>query len=124
MQEQKCYSQEDLSLFQLLINEKIEKAKVELQFMKDEAKGNENDTKSTSGSFSKDEMEENVSFKLNRIERKKNQIKDLEAAYLRTESGDYGICHCALCRGELIPKERLKAAPEAVRCAKEIKKTH
>lgn len=120
--EQKCYSQEDLSLFKLLISEKKEKATAELLFLKGEAKGNENDTKDTFGLFSRDEGEEDISFKLNQIERKKIQIQELEDACLRIEDGNYGICNCSFCRGELISKDRLKASPTAVVCAGNVKK--
>jgi len=114
MLEKKCYSSEDLMLFNSLIIEKLKVAKEELLLL-EEVK-NSNDTNDTFKSFDKDEREEEVELKLNAITRQKKFINKLTLALQRTKDGTYGICHCPICQGKLIPEDRLLAALHVTKC--------
>jgi len=111
--EKKCYSKEALDLFQSLIIDKLKTAKEDLLVL-EESKSN--DTNDTFNQYDKDEREEDVKFKLNKILRQRKFIQSLSMALIRIENGTYGICHCPICQGELIPEYRLKLVPHTTKC--------
>jgi DnaK suppressor protein len=111
--EKKCYSSKDLLLFKPLIIEKLKTAKEDLLVLEESKSNNTNDTFKP---FDKDEREEEVELKLNAIVRQKNFIQSLSMALIRIENGNYGICHCSICKGKLIPEDRLRSVLDATTC--------
>ncbi|HHW59053.1 MAG: TraR/DksA C4-type zinc finger protein [Bacteroidales bacterium] len=105
------YSDEELEEFKQIILKKLEKAKSDLQILRE--------------SMSSDgEIETNLTFRLQEdskenlmreenaklIARLERFVRDLELALVRIENKTYGICRVT---GKLIDKERLKAVPHA-----------
>ncbi len=108
------YSNEELQEFKELIMKKLEKARHDLELLKEAFTGqNENDTTDTSPTFKV--LEEGCSV-MSKEEnshlaaRQQKFIKSLEAALIRIENKTYGICRAT---GKLISKERLRAVPHA-----------
>lgn len=109
------YSDSELAEFQLLIDAKLEKAGVSLNYLLESFKGTSiNDTKDTSPTFkwateeggsglSKEDIGKQI-FK------QKTFIQDLKNASNRIKNKTYGICSET---GKLIPKDRLRAVPHA-----------
>ena len=114
------YSDEELDVFSQIIDEKLKKARLDLQLLTDAySTGNPNDTADTSPTFKVLEegyqvfsKEENAKFAL----RQEKFIKVLENAQVRIVNKTYGICRAT---GKLIPKERLRAVPHATLCIEE-----
>ncbi len=106
------YSEEELKEFEQLILEKLEKAKSELQFMKESlTRSNESGTDYTGGNIKMLEDGADTAEKenLNQLAaRQQKFITNLENALIRIKNGTYGICSIT---GKLISKERLKAVP-------------
>ncbi|MCQ2286777.1 MAG: TraR/DksA family transcriptional regulator [Bacteroidales bacterium] len=107
------YSDEELQEFKVLIEEKIAKARADMQVYLDSYNNAGNDTMDTSPTFKNLEdgnqvmsKEENARLAL-RLEK---YIKNLDAALVRIENKTYGICRIT---GKLIPKERLDVVPHA-----------
>lgn len=107
------YSDEELQEFKVLIEEKIAKARADMQVYLDSYNNAGNDTMDTSPTFKNLEdgnqvmsKEENARLAL-RLEK---YIKNLDAALVRIENKTYGICRIT---GKLIPKERLYVVPHA-----------
>ncbi|MGB3841494.1 MAG: TraR/DksA C4-type zinc finger protein [Bacteroidales bacterium] len=105
------YSDEELEEFKQIILKKLEKAKSDLQILRE--------------SMSSDgEIETNLTFRLQEdskenlmreenaklIARLERFVRDLELALVRIENKTYGICRVT---GKLIDKERLKAVPHS-----------
>ena len=108
------YSDEDLNEFKELINEKLDKAKIEYENLRSAITNNDsNDVSDTSPTF---KVLEEGSATLSKEEagtlaqRQMKFIQNLQAALVRIENKTYGICRET---GKLIPKERLKAVPHA-----------
>ncbi len=111
-EEKKRYSEEDLKEFEILISQKLEATRSELNYIKEAlSKRNDSGTDNTSGNSKlledgADTSErENLSQLAARLQKFTNQ---LESAMVRIKNGTYGIC---IDSGKLIPKERLRAVP-------------
>lgn len=108
------YSDEELAEFKKLIQEKIEKAKKQLELYEDAYKnGSSNDTEDTAPTFkSFDDGSNTLSKEANSqlAIRQGKFIRDLQNALIRIENKTYGICRET---GKLIRKERLILVPHA-----------
>ena len=106
------YSEEELKEFQELISDKLDRAKKELNYIK-EALSRKNDpgTDTTAGTLKLLEDGADTAEKENFTQlaaRQQKFIQQLENAMARIKNGTYGIC---VDTGKLIPKERLRAVP-------------
>ena len=116
-EEKQRYSQDELNEFETLIVDKLDKARVELNYIKSSlSKNNDSGTDSTS-SYTKiledgaDTAEKESLSQL--AARQQKFINNLEQALVRIKNGTYGIC---VDTGKLIPKERLRAVPHTMHC--------
>jgi RNA polymerase-binding transcription factor DksA len=104
------YSDEELLEFRFLIEEKLEKAKKQMDFyLMQLGEMNENQESKIKG------LDDGIgTVEVERINtlaaRQRKHIQHLENALLRIENKVYGICRVS---GNLISKERLKAVPHA-----------
>ena len=109
------YSPSELEEFESLLLEKIEKAKSELNYIKETLSRN-NDA-GTDNSFSTSKMLEDGAETMEKeslsqlAARQQKFIANLENALIRIKNGTYGIC---IDTGKLIPKERLRAVPHTM----------
>ncbi|MEN7551343.1 TraR/DksA C4-type zinc finger protein [Rapidithrix thailandica] len=105
------YSPEELLEFEKLINEKLNKAKADLEHLKESIlrsqsgyDSNHNGLKTLEDGADALEREQ-----LNQLAaRTRKYITQLENALIRIKNGTYGIC---IDTGNLISKERLRAVP-------------
>lgn len=112
--EKKRYSDKELAEFKQIILAKLEKARLDLDSLREAYVNNgENDINDTSPTFKVLEegyqvlsKEENARL----ANRQQKFIASLEAALVRIENKTYGICRET---GQLIDKERLKAVTHA-----------
>lgn len=108
------YSDKDLEEFRVLIEEKIVKAKKDLELLKSSYMNNGNNgTEDTSPTFKAfEEGSETMSKEANTqlALRQEKFIRDLKNALIRIENKSYGICRVT---GKLIQKERLILVPHA-----------
>lgn len=108
------YSDKDLEEFKSLIEEKIEKAKEDLQLLKSSYMNNGNNgTEDTSPTFKAfEEGSETMSKEANTqlALRQEKFIRDLKNALIRIENKTYGVCRVT---GKLIQKQRLILVPHA-----------
>ena len=108
------YADKDLAEFKVLILDKIEKAKHDLELIKSAYMNNHsNGTEDTSPTFKAfDEGSEVMSKESNSALaiRQEKFIRDLKNALIRIENKTYGVCRVT---GKLIAKERLKLVPHA-----------
>ena len=106
------YSAEELKEFEDLINEKLEKAWNELNYIKESiTKSQDSGTDGTYGNVKTLEDGADTAEKesLNQLAaRQQKFITNLENALIRIKNGTYGICKET---GKLISKERLRAVP-------------
>jgi DnaK suppressor protein len=104
------YSDEELEEFDKLIDEKLEKAKEQLQFylsqLKDMSDNSDSKIKGLDDGISTSEAERLT----NMAARQKKHVQHLENAKIRIKNKVYGICRVT---GQLISKERLRAVPHA-----------
>ena len=114
MSEKTRYSDAELEEFRQIINEKLEKAYRDYDLLKASIMNTDgNDVTDTSPTFKV--LEEGAST-LSKEEagqlaqRQMKFIQHLQAALVRIENKTYGICRET---GKLIPKERLRAVPNA-----------
>ncbi len=110
--EKSRYSDVELQEFKTLIQDKLNGARAELQYLAQTLSNpNDNGTDDTAGTF---KVLEDGSATLEKehinqlAARQKKFIDNLEAALVRIENKTYGICRET---GKLIQKERLKAVP-------------
>jgi RNA polymerase-binding transcription factor DksA len=109
------YSDEELKEFEVLINEKLEKARKEFSYMK-EGMTRKNDT-GTDGTTSSSKVLEDGADTAEKesltqlVARQQKFIQQLELALIRIKNGTYGIC---IDTQKLIPKERLRAVPHTM----------
>jgi RNA polymerase-binding protein DksA len=114
-EEKKRYSAEELKEFEQLINDKLDKAKKELNYIKETlSRSNDSGTDNTSGNSKlledgADTMEKESLSQL--AARQQKFINNLENALIRIKNGTYGIC---IDTGKLIGKERLRAVPHTM----------
>ena len=108
------YSDADLKEFKALIEEKIVKAKEDLDLLKSAYMNDLNNvTDDTSPTFKAfEEGSETMSKEANTqlALRQEKFIRDLKNALVRIENKSYGVCRVT---GKLIAKERLKLVPHA-----------
>lgn len=112
--EKNRYSDKELAEFKEIILAKLEKARLDLESLREAYVNNgENDINDTSPTFKVLEegyqvlsKEENARL----ANRQQKFIASLEAALVRIENKTYGVCRET---GQLIDKERLKAVPHA-----------
>ena len=108
------YSDADLKEFKALIEEKIVKAKEDLDLIKSAHMNDlNNGTDDTSPTFKAfEEGSETMSKEANTqlALRQEKFIRDLKNALVRIENKTYGVCRVT---GKLISKERLKLVPHA-----------
>ena len=108
------YSDKELNQFRVLIEEKIEKAKKDLNLLKstymNDGNNGTDDTSPTFKAF--EEGSETMSKEANTqlALRQEKFIRDLKSALIRIENKTYGICRVT---GKLIKKERLTLVPHA-----------
>ena len=114
MTEKKRYTDEELEEFKELITQKLAKAKKDYETLKAVISNSSgNDTEDTSPTFKV--LEEGASTlskeEAGRLaQRQAKFISHLEAALVRIENKNYGVCRET---GNLISKERLRAVPHA-----------
>lgn len=108
------YSDKDLEEFRGLIEEKIEKAKEDLDLLKSSYMNNGNNgTEDTSPTFKAfEEGSQTMSKEANTqlALRQEKFIRDLKNALIRIENKTYGVCRVT---GKLIQKQRLILVPHA-----------
>ena len=114
MNERTKYTDAELDEFRVIINEKLEKAKIDYELQKSTLMNTDgNDVTDTSPTF---KVLEEGAATLSKEEagrlaqRQMKFIQNLQAALVRIENKTYGICRET---GKLIPKERLRAVPHA-----------
>jgi DnaK suppressor protein len=104
------YTDEELDEFDKLIDEKLEKAKEQLQFylsqLKDMSDNSDSKIKGLDDGISTAEAERLT----NMAARQKKHVQHLENAKIRIKNKVYGICRVT---GQLISKDRLRAVPHA-----------
>ena len=107
-------SDSDLAEFKKLINEKIDKAKHDLEPIKSAYMNDHNNgTEDTSPTFKAFDEGSTVMSKESNSQlalRQEKFIRDLKTALIRIENKTYGICRVT---GKLISKQRLKLVPHA-----------
>jgi RNA polymerase-binding protein DksA len=114
MAEKTKYSDEELEEFRAIIMDKLEKAKIDYEQLRDGVTNSEgNDVSDTSPTFKVLEegattLTKEESGRL--AQRQMKFIQNLQAALVRIENKTYGICRET---GKLIPAERLRAVPHA-----------
>lgn len=108
------YSDKELEEFKVLITQKIEKAKKDLELLKSAYMNDGNNgTEDTSPTFKAfEEGSQTMSKEANTqlALRQEKFIRDLKNALTRIENKTYGVCRVT---GKLINKERLKLVPHA-----------
>ncbi|MDQ3072064.1 MAG: TraR/DksA family transcriptional regulator [Bacteroidota bacterium] len=106
------YSDEELGEFRNLINEKLVKARKELDYLQESIKSpgeNANDDGFSTNKLMEDNNLSTEKEQLSQLaDRQRKFIKNLEDAMQRIENKTYGICKSS---GKLISKERLRAVP-------------
>ena len=114
MAEKTKYSKDELDEFRGIINEKLDKAKEDLQLLVDQlSHKDDHGTDDTSPTFKlMDEGSEVLSREeINQLAaRQQKFIQSLDNALVRIENGTYGVCRVT---GKLIAKERLRIVPHA-----------
>lgn len=109
------YSSSELVEFEALINDKLGKAKVELNDLKRSLMRSGDSGTGTNSSGTKvleDGADTIEKEKLNQLAaRQQKFINNLENALIRIKNGTYGIC---VDTGNLISKDRLKAVPHTM----------
>lgn len=109
------YSDEELKEFEILINEKLDKARKEFQYLKDSmSRKNDSgiDGTTTSTKLLEDGADTAEKESLSQlVARQQKFIQQLELALIRIKNGTYGIC---IDTQKLIPKERLRAVPHTM----------
>ncbi len=114
MEQKNRYSDKDLEEFKSLIEEKIAKAKHDLElirsaYMNDGDNGTD-DTAPTFKAFEEGSKTMSKEANTQLALRQEKFIRDLKNALIRIENKTYGVCRVT---GKLINKERLKLVPHA-----------
>lgn len=114
-EERTRYSENELQEFEALINDKLEKARNELNDLKKSLmRSGDSGTDATSASTKvlEDGADTLEKENLNQLAaRQQKFINNLENALIRIKNGTYGIC---IDTGNLISKERLRAVPHTM----------
>lgn len=111
----KSYSAVELKEFEDILNSKLEKARAELNYIK-ESLGRTHDSGTDSTSSGVKILEDGADTmekeNLNQLAaRQQKFIRNLESALIRIKNGTYGIC---VDTGNLISKARLRAVPHTM----------
>ena len=115
--EKTAYSSSELKEFEDLINQKLGKARKELNNLKSTLSKDDDNGTDASSAYAKiledgaDTAEKESMSQL--AARQQKFINNLENALVRIKNGTYGIC---IDTGKLIPKERLRAVPHTMQC--------
>ena len=108
------YSDKELNQFKVLIEEKIEKAKKDLELLRstymNDGNNGTDDTSPTFKAFEEGSSTLSKDENMKLAMRQEKFIKNLSNALIRIENKTYGICRVT---GKLISKERLKLVPHA-----------
>ena len=108
------YNDKELNHFKVLIEEKIEKAKKDLELLKstymNDGNNGTDDTSPTFKAFEEGSSTLSKDENMKLAMRQEKFIKNLSNALIRIENKTYGICRVT---GKLISKERLKLVPHA-----------
>ena len=108
------YSDKELESFRKIINEKIEKAKNDLDLLKsaymNDSNNGTDDTSPTFKSFEEGSETKSKEANTQQALRQEKFIRDLKNALVRIENKTYGVCRVT---GKLINKKRLKIVPHA-----------
>ncbi|MBD0779473.1 TraR/DksA family transcriptional regulator [Maribacter polysiphoniae] len=108
------YSDKDLAEFKALIEEKIVKAKSDLELLRssymNDGNNGTDDTSPTFKAFEEGSQTMSKEANTQLAIRQEKFIRDLKNALLRIENKTYGICRVT---GKLINKDRLKLVPHA-----------
>jgi DnaK suppressor protein len=111
-EEKSRYTPEELVEFEVLLSEKLDKARKELKYINDTlTRRNDSGTDDTIGNVKalEDGADTMEKESLNQLAaRQQKFIKNVESALVRIKNGTYGIC---VDSGKLISKERLRAVP-------------
>lgn len=110
-EEKTRYSDEELEEFKHIILKKLDKAKTDLEILR-ESMHSDGEVDSNLTYRLQDDGKENLIKEENArlIARLERFIRDLELALVRIENKTYGICRVT---GKLIEKDRLRAVPHA-----------
>jgi RNA polymerase-binding transcription factor DksA len=110
-EEKTRYSDEELEEFKQIILKKLDKAKTDLEILR-ESMHSDGEVDSNLTYRLQDDGKENLIKEENArlIARLERFIRDLELALVRIENKTYGICRVT---GKLIEKDRLRAVPHA-----------
>jgi DnaK suppressor protein len=114
MSEKNKYSEEELKEFEVLINEKLAKAKEELMSLREALTKNNGDSGANHSSIKTLEDGADTAEKEQLSQhagRQQKFINNLENALIRIKNGTYGVC---VDSGKLISKERLRAVPHTM----------
>lgn len=111
------YSDEELQEFKVLIDEKLESAKSELQGLEQQMMElRENMSDEQGGDwFDDSSIHTEIEFLTKMAERQRQFVQNLEMALVRIKNKSYGICSVT---GELIDKQRLLLVPHATKSVK------
>ena len=114
-EEKTRYSDEELVEFEKLLTDKLDKAKNELNILKQSLNRSLSSGTSDTNITSKvleDGAETSQKENVNELAaRQQKFINNLNNALIRIKNGTYGICKVT---GKLIPKERLRAVPHTM----------
>ncbi len=114
-EEKMRYSEDELKEFEGILSQKLDLARNELNYIKDQlSKRNDSGTDNTTGSSKllEDGADSLERESLNQLAaRQQKFIQQLENAMIRIKNGTYGVC---IDTGRLIPKERLRAVPHTL----------
>ncbi len=101
------YSNEELELFKIHIEQKLEKAVEDLRFLRSQIEDT-NEAADNDGDWKEDTTNNDLELLYTMANRHQKHIRDLENALVRIRQKTYGIC---VVTGKLIDKKRLMAVP-------------
>ena len=108
------YKDKELNVFKVLIEEKIQKAKADLELLKssymNDGNNGTDDTAPTFKAFEEGSKTMSKEANTQLALRQEKFIRDLKNALIRIENKTYGICRVT---GKLINKKRLHLVPHA-----------
>lgn len=108
-----CYSDEELANFKIMIEEKLEEAKLQLGELKDQLRElNESEDTTRAGTFEGGAFNQQREHVNKLAARQQKFIRNLEYALIRIRNKTYGICSVT---GNLIDKKRLMLVPHATK---------
>ncbi len=108
------YSDKDLDEFKVLIEDKLEKANKELQYLQSQVSEAASSSGNQKGGDYSDDSSRHTEIEMlnNMATRQALFIRNLKNALLRIQNKTYGICTIT---GQLISKERLMVVPHATK---------